>query len=206
MLIEIEDKAAEFLSDPGNMKNNGSDVFAIKIPKDFVPLNYMVDKSNVGLGEINLSCALNEFVYQRISVQTGDEVFIPGYPLRNYRGAYLPIWRRGSLATESLIGMGNYPAFLVDASARAGMSGAPVIRSVSIPNREKSNDELIVVETHFDLIGVYAGRLSSKEMEQTNLGYAWFASEIDAVVDRVNSAVGGHMNVTLDVPHIIQPD
>lgn len=200
MIVELDDYSLEYLSNLENMKNNKSDIIAIKVPQSIAPTNQVVDRSENGLGETNLSCAINEFVYQRVSVQSGDELFIPGYPIGNFEGLFLPVWRRGSLATESLLGMGRHKAFLVDATVRSGMSGSPVLRSVSIPSREKSTSDLIVVETHFDFIGVYAGRLSSTELLETNLGYAWFASEIDEIARALSPVLEGHIEVRPEVP------
>jgi len=184
-IFELSDSATEYFSSLDNMLKNGADIVAVPIPNNIVPTNEVVDKSDIGLGEINISCALNEHLYKRIPSKSGDDVYLPGYPLRNYNGSVLPIWRRGSLATESLIGMGSYPAFLVDASVTPAMSGSPVLRSAEFLSVSDSGGSVVRSETYFDLVGVYAGRLQSADLEKTNLGYAWFSGEIDRVIDEM---------------------
>ncbi|MFT4044722.1 MAG: serine protease [Gordonia sp. (in: high G+C Gram-positive bacteria)] len=56
-----------------------------------------------------------------------EDVFIVGYPYGKKGGANLPIWVRGTIATEPDVAYNDQPAFLVDARTRAGQSGSPVI-------------------------------------------------------------------------------
>jgi hypothetical protein len=88
------------------------------------------------------------------------EVFILGYPKGLSMQGVMPVWKRGSIASEPLINvMDQAPAFLVDAATRDGMSGSPVLyfgdeitdalrRSAAVGNRQGEPW----------LVGVYAGR------------------------------------------------
>lgn len=81
-------------------------------------------------GASTTTCFLNDNIFKPIVTNVGDDCFILGYPLRNYEGLMLPIWKRGSLASETPLGLEGRPIFLVDAATTAGMSGSPIIRRV----------------------------------------------------------------------------
>src|SRR3546814_6477703 len=87
-----------------------------------------------------------------------------------------PIWKRGSLASDSNVSMNRSPAFLVDSAVTSSMSGSPVLRRFGYKSRI-SESGTIVETASYNLIGVYAGRLQRADLEQTNLGFAWYRSE-----------------------------
>lgn len=136
-----------------------------------------------GMSGDRLSCLLNENVGdQKIVTLAGDDCFVLGYPLGNYEGLRPPIWKRGGVATDTVIGVGGHPAFLVDAATTGGMSGAPVVRRVNHTVARDDKTGALVELASFDFLGVYAGRLQSKSMVRTNLAYAWYASLVDQVI------------------------
>jgi len=58
----------------------------------------------------------------------GMDAFILGFPKGIAHQQLLPIWKRGSIATEPEIPReDDLPVFLVDTATREGMSGAPVL-------------------------------------------------------------------------------
>src|SRR6266850_26086 len=61
-----------------------------------------------------------------LSLSPGDPVSIVGFPFGESQGGGLPIWKTGAVASDLDINYGGKPKFLVDATARAGMSGSPV--------------------------------------------------------------------------------
>src|SRR3546814_9083913 len=81
-----------------------------------------------------------------------------------------PIWKRGSLASDSNVSMNRSPAFLVDSAVTSSMSGSPVLRRFGYKSRI-SESGTIVETASYNLIGVYAGRLQRADLEQTNLGF-----------------------------------
>jgi Trypsin-like peptidase domain len=115
--------------------------------------------------------------------QVMDDVFILGYPQGISAQGVLPIWKRGSIATEPLMtALDNAPVMLVDAATRSGMSGAPVLHfGRALTTREgkpvdlgRSDDDLGW------LVGVYAGREGVTEVEaDMALGRVWHRDLLD---------------------------
>jgi hypothetical protein len=128
------------------------------------------------------SCRLNECKFEKLFHMAGNDLMIVGYPLSSYDGAMLPIWKRGSLATEPLAAVDGKPMFFVDAASTQGMSGSPVVRRVFGPAAMADltiKGDAIVVD---EFVGVYAGRLGSKDLERVNLGYAWHGVLVDQII------------------------
>ncbi len=61
-----------------------------------------------------------------IAISVGSEVFIIGYPLGIAKQLNLPIWKRGSIASEFSVPFNGSPLFVIDSATREGLSGAPV--------------------------------------------------------------------------------
>jgi hypothetical protein len=111
------------------------------------------------------------------------EVFILGYPKGLSMQGVMPVWKRGSIASEPLFDvMDQAPAFLVDAATRDGMSGSPVLYfgdeitdalgRLAAGNRQGEPW----------LVGVYAGRegVRQEEMDMT-LGRVWHRRLLDEI-------------------------
>ncbi len=108
-------------------------------------------------------------------VGVGGEVFILGYPLGLSNQGVMPVWKRGSVASEPWYNIvGNAPVFYVDATTRAGMSGSPVL---AVGAKIISSNGNVVAELsarHPWLLGVYAGRDGSMPDElDMALGRVW---------------------------------
>ncbi|HWW46265.1 MAG TPA: hypothetical protein VNZ94_00300 [Xanthobacteraceae bacterium] len=119
------------------------------------------------------------------TVRVGSEVFILGYPLGLASQGVVPIWKRGSLASEPLIKIeGDIPIIFVDALTRHGMSGSPVlylgpevIDHTGMPFGPPRQPH----EQPW-LIGVYAGRRVASEDElQMALGRVWKRDLLDEI-------------------------
>lgn len=146
------------------------------------------------------------------------DVFVLGYPfgreeMRASFGQdapyYLPVWKRGTIASEPRVRLGNR-VILIDALSRPGMSGAPVLisedRSVTRLEgvnaevwRRHERGELTALETisslsldssrmsgamekRFRLLGVYSGVIGSTRLEQIALGKCWHADVLLEIV------------------------
>jgi hypothetical protein len=122
-----------------------------------------------------------EHAYPRVAA----DVFILGYPKGLTSQGVMPVWKRGTIASEPLINlMSNVPAMFVDAVTREGMSGSPVIHfgyeitdargrpgpAYPYPGREPW------------LVGVYAGRdgVTGEEIEMA-LGRVWHKRLLDEI-------------------------
>jgi hypothetical protein len=117
-----------------------------------------------------------------LAVRIGMDVFILGYPFGNQPPGF-PVWKRGSIATEpdlTRIGVGY---LLVDTASRKGMSGAPVIRR-SWGTHLLEGDAISADSTpQSKFIGVYSGRLHTKDQSDAQLGMVWPAEDIDDIID-----------------------
>ena len=126
---------------------------------------------------------LNEFGYDSLHTFVGADVFIVGYPYRNYEGMMIPIWKRGSIAAEPQFPVDKNPLFFVDALTKDGMSGSPVFRRTFGPaplaNGVLQLDNFVTTE----FVGVYSGRMGSTELAQAAIGMAWYANRIDKIID-----------------------
>lgn len=157
-----------------------------------------------------------------IAVAVAKDVFILGYPfskaeLEGEFGQnapyYLPIWKRGSIATEPAVPLGGR-VLLIDSLSRAGMSGAPVLVSEdhqmmraknaqgnefikavlagdtsALRQFDRNNIEDAYVK-QFKLLGVYSGTIGSTKMGEVALGKCWTTQ---ALTEAVNDAVQGEM-------------
>ncbi len=100
----------------------------------------------------------------------GDPVNIVGFPLGETQGGGLPIWKTGTIASDLDISYGGKAKFLVDATARLGMSGSPVYA------RRFGQDKSTNPVTKF--LGVY-----SEENQALELGAVWKAEAVSALYD-----------------------
>lgn len=135
---------------------NRVDVVALPIPPvpgaDMLPINAMRHAKDM-------------------QVAVGHDVFVLGYPF-GIGPAALPIWKRGSIASEPEIIDPNDPHILVDTASRPGMSGSPVIRRQWGGYQDgKGNTYMGGDATR--LVGVYSGRLTTTDPNDAQLGLTW---------------------------------
>ena len=107
---------------------------------------------------------------------------------RSERGA-IPIYKRGSIASEPLLDYDGRPRVLIDCRTYSGMSGSPVVVSHSgiwMPEGEITGDS--VIGTVESLLGIYSGRLGVRAWLETEgvseIGVVWKLRTIDEVVDQ----------------------
>jgi hypothetical protein len=126
----------------------------------------------------------------------GETISIVGYPF-GLTGGGFPIWKTGHIATEPDVYYNRSPVFLVDATARKGMSGSPVYRRFpGVGWRTRTGTNLIASKTVYaggsDLtrfMGVYAGSVgrimeSDGEAveESAELGRVWKPEVIEQIL------------------------
>lgn len=102
----------------------------------------------------------------------GDPVNIVGFPFGETQGGGLPIWKTGTIASDLDISYGGKAKFLVDTTARSGMSGSPVYARRFHPSEKNGTTEV----TKF--LGVY-----SEENQALELGAVWKAEAVAALYD-----------------------
>jgi hypothetical protein len=156
------------------------------------PLKHRVDVGVVNLGRMfpdHLVYAVNEVAntYDML-INVGDEVFVLGYPLGFTHFVNTPIWKRGSIASEPHLGEtgGAENVFIIDATTRSGMSGAPVIlrAKTSYISEEKSVRPCLIANR---FIGVYASRPRFTDEEGkvqfAEIGYVYKSGVIDQIIN-----------------------
>ena len=123
--------------------------------------------------------------HPKLFSHVGSDVFIVGYPFFEFEDLLkFPLWKRGSIASEPLIGWKRKPIFLIDAASRPGMSGSPVIRKIFGPAPIPQDNTFVIrgdnVMTQ-EFIGVYSGHLNRKS-EDVTIGFAWYGNLIDEIL------------------------
>jgi hypothetical protein len=178
-VVNFSQGMLDILATPPEVAGKAVDVWCmpiasgIALAKDPTRLNFS--------GAQDLTSFVNELGTAPVLTMAGDDCMILGYPLNNADGLRPPIWKRGSIASDTNLGVGGKPIFLVDAAVTAAMSGSPIFRRVvtmTVQNRDLGAIQEI---TAFNFIGVYAGRLQNSLLQATNLGYAWYSTLIDPV-------------------------
>jgi hypothetical protein len=121
--------------------------------------------------------------YEHGFPRVAAEVFILGYPKGLAKQGVLPVWKRGSIASEPLFTvMDNAPVILIDAVTRDGMSGSPVLyfgdQITDTLGRLRGDDRR---DTPW-LVGVYAGREGvTREENEMTLGRVWHRRLLDEI-------------------------
>jgi Trypsin-like peptidase domain len=128
---------------------------------------------------------VNQYQFEPLFTHIGADLLIAGYPYSSYEGLLLPIWKRGSLASEPGFGWQNRPAFLIDAASRPGMSGSPVFRRVFGPAASPDGQGGYTIKGDnvmtSEFLGVYADHLTAQDANVT-IGYAWYGALIDEIL------------------------
>jgi hypothetical protein len=118
-----------------------------------------------------------------------EEVFIVGYPYGLQSGIDLPLWIRGTIASEpalywrSKLGQ-ELPLFLVEGRTREGQSGAPVIffRPPNTLFLSPQQQLSYTKGTQSKLLGVYSGRTYAEgDTGSSDLGFCWRIGEVNTI-------------------------
>lgn len=119
-----------------------------------------------------------------IELRPSLDVFVLGYPLGMSGGASLPIWKRGSIATEPGIDLDKLPKFLIDTATRQGMSGSPVYAQETgfFHEEGKTGLENAILGTGRRFAGIYSGRLGDDTF-QAQLGIVWKTLAIEETIE-----------------------
>jgi hypothetical protein len=124
---------------------------------------------------------LNEYEFdENVEIYAGQDVSIIGYPFGLITRSPLPIWKRGSIASEPNRPIGFNKIF-VDTATRPGMSGSFVVAQHSGFYSPEQKPSFFGLARR--LLGIYSGRVGPSEFE-AQLGIVWLKEEIDRVVQR----------------------
>ncbi len=123
---------------------------------------------------------MNTLPNDQIVSTIGHDVFILGYPM-GIDTLRFPVWKRGSVASEPDIDVDNLPMFYVDTATARGMSGSPVIRRDTSGVMEDGNFNIsTTMMSRF--IGVYSGRITTKDAHEAQLGIVWKSRVIPEII------------------------
>jgi len=124
---------------------------------------------------------INKIRHEPLLIRIGMDVFVLGYPF----GApppSLPVWKRGSIASEPELASLTQNYFLIDTASRPGMSGAPVIRR-SWGSHLVESGVSIANSPATKFLGVYSGRLVTTDPLDAQLGILWPEYLITEIID-----------------------
>jgi Trypsin-like peptidase domain len=124
---------------------------------------------------------INSMPTSPLVIQIGMDVFVLGYPF-GIGPAGLPIWKRGSIASEPDLAAAGQLHILVDTASRPGMSGSPVIRRSWGTHMLEGGNISMGAGTATKFAGVYSGRLASTDPLDAQLGLTWPASLVAEIV------------------------
>jgi hypothetical protein len=142
-----------------------------------IPLRFTADQ----LAVLNLY-PMNELTSADLAVCIGMDVFVLGYPFGAGPPAY-PIWKRGSIASEPDLVRMTTDYLLVDNASRPGMSGGPVIvRSWENPFMRDGSNKPLDDKPRTKFIGVYSGRLPTKDASEAQIGQVWPGEFIHEII------------------------
>lgn len=114
----------------------------------------------------------------------GDDVFVLGYPLGLDDGNGLPIWKKGSIASEPKNDLGGLPKLLIDTATRKGMSGSPVIvrrTGLTLPRGSTGFGADSIFGTSDAFLGVYSNRVGDDTLG-AQLGVVWKAKVVEEII------------------------
>jgi hypothetical protein len=124
---------------------------------------------------------INLLSSESIALIIGMDVYVLGYPFAP-SGAALPIWKRGSIASEPHLDTGS-GVFLIDSASRPGMSGSAVILRKWGERMLEDGSTLWTLGAATRLIGVYSGRLHTQDQLEAQLGMVWPVRLIEEIIN-----------------------
>jgi hypothetical protein len=123
---------------------------------------------------------INGLSTEAVQLAIGMDVFVLGYPF-GVKPPYFPIWKRGSIASEPDLVRITDGRLLIDTASRPGMSGSAVIRRRW--NTAQLGPAQIEGRAITTLIGVYSGRLWTRNSSDAQIGIVWPTYHIDAIIN-----------------------
>jgi hypothetical protein len=164
--VRDDDGNPLWLVHPG--KGRGVDVVLVPLPMtgdepvmDMYPIN-VLPKSN-------------------IANRVGMDVFVLGYPFGNTPPGF-PVWKRGSVASEPDLVNFTTGYQLIDTASRPGMSGGPVVRRTWCTHLYDDGSFSMDGKSETRFIGIYSGRLYTKNQSDVQLGIVWPAGVIEELI------------------------
>jgi Trypsin-like peptidase domain len=105
----------------------------------------------------------------------GGDVFIVGFPLGLANNEFLPIWKRGSIASEPSVPFNREPLFLIDSATREGLSGSPVYLTSDGNSPDAQGNVILGRARQYKFLGIYSGRVHDKDIFAAQIGRVFHA-------------------------------
>lgn len=122
------------------------------------------------------------------SIRPRQEIFVAGYPTHDASNQFLPIWKKGSIASSPQLPYAGHPKFLIDATTRGGMSGAPVFfhnQSTMKHFPYNGGDGYGELSGPLLWVGMYTAReYTSDSSNSSELGFVWRKDDIIDVIEK----------------------
>lgn len=118
-----------------------------------------------------------------MAFMVGMDVFILGFPKGLAKQGIVPVWKRGSVASEPALHVDSLPLFLVDTATRQGMSGSPVYVRTFGSALIEDGPNVLGGGTFTRFLGVYSGRYGADDELAAQLGRVWHRPILDEVID-----------------------
>jgi hypothetical protein len=119
----------------------------------------------------------------------GSDLFAIGYPQGVSTIGVIPIWKRGTLASEIDLPTEGHPKFLIDIAGRGGLSGAPVYRvQRGLISEGSGENRQFGFGNKTEFMGLYSGRTADqlppdqRGRESSDLGFVWRSEIVVAAV------------------------
>lgn len=168
--------------------SSGSKVDVVALPLENI--------ENIKLYPLDLSLIDTDII-----PRPGMPVFIIGFPFGKSAGECFPIWKTGHVASDPDLDIDSLPCFLVDATARSGMSGGPVILRLYGPYETSTGYSMTISYPTTKFLGIYSGRIHPKSdlcedptrgirvddgriLPQSELGRIWKPSVLSSILTK----------------------
>lgn len=174
-LVQVDIKVNDDSGDAPEWLEHPDHKYKVDLVVIKIPLNDLAS-------EVKFNCLADYSFMEDFTPSPMNDVFIIGYPWGlSGGGRPLPIYKRGSVASEPIVDHDGLPRFLIDSRSAAGMSGAPAICTHSgIWNKKGNSMKDAVIGTVENFSGVYSGRLRMKTTEEEET-FAGKISEIGLI-------------------------
>ena len=153
-----------------------------------IPVNYTM-KTLKENGFAIFPVNSDELNLEDFDIKAGMDAFLIGYPLGMVAGGNLPIWKRGSVASEHDVNIDNLPKYFIDtATTKTGMSGSAVFiksNGFTLPKGKENIDDMIMSQC-YTFGGVYSGRsqlIHSGSNIYPDLAIVWKESAIIEIIE-----------------------
>ena len=114
--------------------------------------------------------------YTDLIISPSESVSIVGFPYGVGSLGKFPIWKTGHIASDIDLNYKNKPVFLIDATTKPGMSGAPVIAKRIGMQKTSTGFKMSGESTKF--LGIYSGRI----LDDSDIGMVWKPDVLDSIL------------------------